>query len=103
MSDFLVSKVNHTGAKSSDHIAAFNTFTSTPAFKQTMSNPIAREQFIRMTEGKKQLALEKGDNELFKLCGSLVTAAKQYSQPKTNTTPENAGTRLDSNNFFAIG
>lgn len=95
-------KPNTTGNCEQDYKSVSNTFINTPAFQKTMSNPIDREQFIRMTEGKKQYALENGDDELFKLLGSLVTVAKQYSHPKSNTAPSNSGTRFDSDSIFAV-
>ena len=107
MVDFVTGKTAYgNGASSQDHIAAFESFTNTPAFQTTMSNPIAREQFIRMTESKKEFALKNGDNELFNLCGSLVTAAKQYVQGHTTSTATTAsstdGTRFDSAKIFAV-
>ncbi len=86
MTYFVVGKLTKGIPKiSQDVVTAFKSFVGTEAYKKTISDPIAKEQFTKMLEIKKQQALAKGDSALFELCGRLTFETKQYTPCNQNS------------------
>jgi len=100
MAHLVIGQINAgTDVSTKDAISVSDALTKTSSFKNTISDPEKREEFLRALESRKELALASNNTQMFSLLGNLYKAAKDASYAPKDTGSDLYGDRT----FMSIG
>ena len=102
----IVSEIGSTtrgiAAREDDGNVVGMTLSSTPYFRQAVSDPVKRAALKGALTLKKDMYMTSGDKEMFDVSNALLAELSKYDMQVAQTEAATTGARFDTNNFFAV-